>query len=293
VAIAVVLGMMVSAPVWWDAWYQWQLAREGVALLKSQQDQLQQLQAQNQLLQQQLSQKPSDHVDAATAQPWHAIEQAKQKGRELGLHISESRQSSVVRALSLEHWYEYPLELTLRGAWPAWHRWLNEVLWQDPSWRVQTLEVLAHQPHSVVARLQLSIPFYQAQPATHASWQGYANVREIVSAKGDQMHEVAGFEQHLSAQLQRPAQWLEQFELSELRLIGRVQRQDDVQALFVFPSQSKSANEQVYRVEKGTYIGRNFGFIQDIDAEAVVINELVLDPLRGWVRQDVRLAVGD
>jgi hypothetical protein len=243
VAIAVVLGMAVSTPLWWDAWYQWQLAREGVALLKSQQEQLQQLQVQNQLLQQQLSQQPSDHDSSGSTQPWHAIEQAKQKGRELGLHISESRQSSAVRALSLEHWYEYPLELTLRGEWPAWHRWLNEVLWQEPSWQLQTLEVLAHQPHGVVARLKLSIPFYQAQPATHASWQGYANVRELVSTKGAQLQEIAGFELHLSAQLQRPEQWLEQFELSDLRLIGRVQRQDEVQALFVHPSQSLSAHE--------------------------------------------------
>jgi Tfp pilus assembly protein PilP len=49
----------------------------------------------------------------------------------------------------------------------------------------------------------------------------------------------------------------------------------------------------VYRAEKGTYVGRNFGFIQDINAQAVVINELVLDPLRGWVRQDVWLALGE
>jgi Tfp pilus assembly protein PilP len=180
---AVVLGLLVSAPIWWDAWKQWQLARDGVELLKSQQEQLKLLEDQNKSLREALT------------------------------------------------------------------------------------------PHSRLTT--------------------YVNTRELIAAQTELVRELDGFDRYVRKELKRPIEWLEQFELSQLSYAGRIWQQGLEQALFRIEHPVVSSSGQIYGAAQGGYVGRNFGQVRQIESHAVLVSELVLDPTKGWIRQEVWIPLGE
>ena len=85
--------------------------------------------------------------------------------------------------------------------------------------------------------------------------------------------------------LLRPREPLESRELSTLRMVGRLQRQQRVEALI------KDATGAIYRVGIGNYLGRNHGRIASIGATQLQLLEIVPDGAGGWVERTRTLAL--
>lgn len=75
----------------------------------------------------------------------------------------------------------------------------------------------------------------------------------------------------------RVKQFLEQFSLNELRMVGTLERASDFYALI------RDASGGVHRVTAGDYIGPNHGEIQSVAESGIEIEEIVPDGLGGWL----------
>ena len=78
--------------------------------------------------------------------------------------------------------------------------------------------------------------------------------------------------------LNRRKEPLESFPLESIRMVGTLQRGSDRYALV-------RAENAIYRVRKGNYLGQNFGQIVDITDEEVRLKEIVQDALGDWTER--------
>lgn len=85
----------------------------------------------------------------------------------------------------------------------------------------------------------------------------------------------------------RPKEYLERFSLDSLRMVGTMQKPgDELKAIIKDPE----GNSNLIGV--GTYMGKNFGRVTEIDESKVTLIEIVPDGHDGWVERprSVRLA---
>src|SRR2546428_3549961 len=76
----------------------------------------------------------------------------------------------------------------------------------------------------------------------------------------------------------RPKEPLESFPLESIQMLGTITRNKEVFALV-------KAGPNLYRVQKGNYMGQNFGVVTAIDEGAINLKELVQDSGGEWVER--------
>jgi type IV pilus assembly protein PilP len=78
----------------------------------------------------------------------------------------------------------------------------------------------------------------------------------------------------------RPREFLEQFTLDSLQMVGRLERGSGVWALIRDP------NGGIHRVQPGDFLGRDHGKITDMGVGFVAVVEIVSDgTAEGWVER--------
>ena len=88
--------------------------------------------------------------------------------------------------------------------------------------------------------------------------------------------------------LSRPPQFLEQFPIESLIMKGTIRRNDGVlHALIQAPEGG------VVRVEKGNYLGRNYGRIVDISPSQITVIEIVPNGRDGFIERPRNLVMTD
>ena len=85
----------------------------------------------------------------------------------------------------------------------------------------------------------------------------------------------------------RAREFLEQFDVDSLSLVGRLERQGVEWALLRDPSGG------IHRVREGNYVGPDHGRVVDVGAGYVAIMEIVTDGTsNGWVERPRTLELG-
>lgn len=84
-----------------------------------------------------------------------------------------------------------------------------------------------------------------------------------------------------AAQEARPKEPLEAFPLETLKMVGTLARSKQIWALV-------RADQRVYRVRVGNYMGQNFGVITKVSQNQIVLKELIQDG-NGWGERESTL----
>jgi len=82
----------------------------------------------------------------------------------------------------------------------------------------------------------------------------------------------------LQPDLNRRKEPLEAFPLESLKMVGTLQQQREIFALI-------KADNTVYRVRKGNYMGQNFGLITDVGETEIKLKEIVQDATGDWTER--------
>lgn len=83
-------------------------------------------------------------------------------------------------------------------------------------------------------------------------------------------------------ELAREPQWLERFDLAELRMVGHLQQSGELLALI-------RARQRIHTVRVGQYLGPHAGRITAIDAQSVTLREIFQDEAGQWQQRQVML----
>ncbi|MCB1738461.1 MAG: pilus assembly protein PilP [Gammaproteobacteria bacterium] len=83
----------------------------------------------------------------------------------------------------------------------------------------------------------------------------------------------------ISPDFERQREPLEEFALSELTLVGTLVRDEGMVALV------KTPQGEVVRVKQGNYMGRNFGLVEAMDQQSLVLREIVKDDSGRWQKR--------
>lgn len=85
----------------------------------------------------------------------------------------------------------------------------------------------------------------------------------------------------------RNREYLEQFPLDTLRMVGTLQLEGGLFALI------QDSDGLIHRVTQGQYLGQNRGRILVISPSSVDLKEIVSDGLGGWVERPAAVALAD
>ena len=86
--------------------------------------------------------------------------------------------------------------------------------------------------------------------------------------------------------LARPKQYLEQFNIIDVKMVGTLNRPGEFFGLVTEPSGG------VHRVRIGDYLGQNYGRITGVGPGTIDLTEIVSDGVGGWQERNRVLALG-
>jgi len=78
---------------------------------------------------------------------------------------------------------------------------------------------------------------------------------------------------------------LEQFELDSLRMVGTIEKEDEIWAII------KDPQGLIYRVKSGNYMGKNSGKIVAIFEDHIELREIIKDAQGVWREREASLAL--
>lgn len=78
----------------------------------------------------------------------------------------------------------------------------------------------------------------------------------------------------------RPREFLEQFPMDTLKMVGTLARQDELYALV------QDGDGGVHRVQPGDYMGQDYGQIQEITETEILVTETVANGVGGWIKRN-------
>jgi len=84
----------------------------------------------------------------------------------------------------------------------------------------------------------------------------------------------------------RPHEYLEQFPLDSLKMMGTLTLKGSMYALV------RDGDGVVHKVTVGNYMGQNFGKITKVTQAGLVLREIVSDGQGGWVERDTTVQLG-
>ena len=87
--------------------------------------------------------------------------------------------------------------------------------------------------------------------------------------------------------LSRPKEFLERFNVTELTMVGSIEKDGVIWALI------RDSSQSVHRVKVGNFIGRNYGLITEVRADSIDLIETVVNGQGGWIERPRGLSVGD
>lgn len=85
----------------------------------------------------------------------------------------------------------------------------------------------------------------------------------------------------------RPREYLEDFPLDSLRMVGHIEIKGTMYALV------KDGDGAVHRVKAGNHMGQNHGKVTNLSETEIRISEIVSDGKGSFVSRDTSLALGD
>jgi len=104
--------------------------------------------------------------------------------------------------------------------------------------------------------------------------QSYANNTKGLNSSG------------LHPDFNRPHEYLEQFPLDSLKMMGTLTLKGSMYALM------RDGDGVVHKVTVGNYMGQNFGKITKVTQAGLVLREIVSDGQGGWVERDTTVQLG-
>ncbi|MEJ2130877.1 MAG: pilus assembly protein PilP [Gammaproteobacteria bacterium] len=78
----------------------------------------------------------------------------------------------------------------------------------------------------------------------------------------------------------RPREFLEQFPVDSLKMVGTLARRDELFALV------EDSDGGVHRVQPGDYMGQDYGQIQEITETEILLTEVVSNGVGGWIKRN-------
>lgn len=82
--------------------------------------------------------------------------------------------------------------------------------------------------------------------------------------------------------IDRPKEILEEYDLSELKMVGSLQKNDGSYWGLV-----KDKNDIVHKVKVGNFLGKNYGEIVNVSDNEIEVKESVSNSYGGWIRNTV------
>lgn len=92
----------------------------------------------------------------------------------------------------------------------------------------------------------------------------------------------------LQPDFERPREFLEEFPLDTLRMVGTINIQNEMYGLI-----RSSADGSVHRVRIGEYMGQNHGRITDITEMSINLIEIIPDGTGGWIERRAAVALSE
>ena len=86
--------------------------------------------------------------------------------------------------------------------------------------------------------------------------------------------------------LTRPKQYLEQFNVIDLKMVGTLNRPGEFYALVKEPTGG------VHRIQIGDYVGQNYGKITGINETQIELTEIITDGVGGWQERNRVMRLG-
>lgn len=86
---------------------------------------------------------------------------------------------------------------------------------------------------------------------------------------------------------ERNKEELEQYELDSLRLVGTLEQSSGLWGIVQDPEGT------IYRVQKGNYLGRNYGKILSVSEEKIELREIVKDVQGAWEERQASIGLSD
>ena len=90
------------------------------------------------------------------------------------------------------------------------------------------------------------------------------------------------FKNKYAPDFNRPKEELEQFDLSTLRMVGTVQKDNNIYAMI------KDSNKNLYYVKKGNYMGLNYGKVISLNEGEIILEERFKDYDK-WEKRETKI----
>lgn len=110
---------------------------------------------------------------------------------------------------------------------------------------------------------------------------------QLVGRGSQEDEEIAGDGEGLRPDPDRRKEYLEEFPLDTLEMVGTLEIDGNQYALI------QDNENVVHRVRDGNYMGQNHGLVLDVQPGHVEVRELVQDGRGGWVERRVRVAMAE
>jgi len=146
-------------------------------------------------------------------------------------------------------------------------RWVNQTLQRPPS-EVEPLPQVVTPEPVVYDAYELRDPFLRPRPDE----QDTASASASSGPRPDP---------------DRRREFLEQFPLDALEMVGTISIGDQTYGLISDPE------ETIHRVSQGNYLGQNHGRILQVTPVAIEVMELVPDGADGWMERETQIALPD
>lgn len=91
----------------------------------------------------------------------------------------------------------------------------------------------------------------------------------------------------ISPDQKRPKEVIESYPLDALRMVGHLDREEDLWGLIQDPTGT------LHRVQPGNYAGQNHGRIIRVTEERIDLTEIVPDGLGGWMERQASIALSE
>ncbi len=110
---------------------------------------------------------------------------------------------------------------------------------------------------------------------------------QLVGRSSEEEEEIAGDGEGLRPDPDRRKEYLEEFPLDTLEMVGTLEIDENQYALI------QDNENVVHRVRDGNYMGQNHGLVLDVQPGHVEVRELVQDGRGGWVERRVRVTMAE
>jgi len=97
----------------------------------------------------------------------------------------------------------------------------------------------------------------------------------------DESIQLADDQSNIKPNLDRPKEVLESFQLTELKMVGTLQKQDS-ETLWALVADNQGG---VHRVKEGQYMGNNHGRVVGIQTSSISLIEIVPNGGGGWIER--------